>query len=131
MTMRLCEAIRLGAMLKEQEFGPSAKFGKSCALRAAQEALGIPAYVVAGDLTAEYGGDLNYQALMDLYSFLNVGENVHHCPACDAVETDAIDVIYHLNDQHRWTREAIADWVEKTFETPRALVADDDRVTVG
>jgi hypothetical protein len=25
-------------------------------------------------------------------------------------------IAHHLNDRHRWTREAIADWYEETFE---------------
>ena len=33
------------------------------------------------------------------------------CPACLMDEIDLADTIIHLNDMHRWTREAIADWV--------------------
>jgi len=34
------------------------------------------------------------------------------CPACGVVgERGISQIVGHLNDQHRWTREAIADWV--------------------
>lgn len=36
------------------------------------------------------------------------------CPTCrrSGFVTSVSAVIVHLNDSHRWTREAIADWVE-------------------
>lgn len=35
------------------------------------------------------------------------------CPACmdPRIHTRLDNIITHLNDNHRWTREAIADWV--------------------
>lgn len=32
------------------------------------------------------------------------------CPACDHGDEHA-DVLLHLNDDHRWSRERIADWL--------------------
>lgn len=35
------------------------------------------------------------------------------CPVCSAEERPTIrGAVVHLNDDHRWTREAIADWLE-------------------
>ena len=94
-SMTLSDAIRLGAMLKPQEKGGSGLNG-SCALRAAIDALGIDDH-----------GALNYSALKQRYWFL---WNYRSCPAC-SVEDETLAITYHLNDQHEWTREAIADWI--------------------
>jgi hypothetical protein len=34
------------------------------------------------------------------------------CPACGELTGFTISVVPHLNDEHRWTREAIAAWLE-------------------
>jgi hypothetical protein len=34
------------------------------------------------------------------------------CPRCGREEEKPFHIIIHLNDHHRWSREAIADWVE-------------------
>ena len=34
------------------------------------------------------------------------------CPACDGSPETFYNMIQHLNDQHQWTREAIADWLD-------------------
>jgi hypothetical protein len=107
--MRLSEAIRLGALLKPQAFGPSGWKG-SCALRAASEAVGILQPV--HDLFL-------YTALALRFPILR-----HHdvaCPSCGH-QDDLMFTTYHLNDEHRWTREAIADFVE-TVERSREDVA--------
>ena len=54
------------------------------------------------------------------------------CPACkdfdiyDDSDPFLQDTIIHLNDEHKWTREAIADWLETldydlTFKTPEEV----------
>ena len=35
------------------------------------------------------------------------------CPACDSRESNNF-LIIHLNDDHRWAREKIADWIEQS-----------------
>lgn len=98
-TLKLSEAIRLGAMLKPQAFdalvsGEGGK-GGSCAIGAAIEAFGIEMDEFACDLLAAR------------VSFPVVG-----CPCCLAAGFGKkLDVIMHLNDVHRLTREQIADWV--------------------
>lgn len=102
--MRLSEAIRLGSMLKPQAFN-SDNDGGSCALRAAAEAAGIP----------DHGYRLNYYELGNRWPVLN--EQVQ-CPN-DGVWTQMMSAIYYLNDQEKWAREQIADWVA-TVEPPQA-----------
>jgi hypothetical protein len=93
--MRLSEAIRLGSLLKPQTFGDYENLSGTCALGAACEAMGVD-LACSGDI-AKF--EISHALLLSL-----------DCPVChDAV---APDVVVHLNDDHRWTREAIADWLE-------------------
>lgn len=93
--MRLSEAIRLGAMLKPQGFGfgsghPTAS--ATCALGSAYEASNC------GD------GWWNLEKCFPIVNLLPT-----KCPSCgDAMPS----MVPHLNDDHRWSRERIADWVE-------------------
>lgn len=98
--MKLSEAIRLGSTLAPQAFGNFKHGGGTCALGAAWEA-------VCGDIGV---------GILDLPSDWSwTGRTSVECPACDAPSGSVTRVITHLNDDHRWTREAIADWV-KTLE---------------
>ncbi len=96
--MRLSEAIRLGATLRPQAFGNYFKDGGSCALGAATEALGFR--------SDEYAVQI-YAALIDKFDDV-------YCPGCpDCGQSFRnLRMISHFNDDHRWTRERIADWVE-------------------
>lgn len=93
--MRLSEAIRLGSMLGPQAFHQyETDDGATCALGAAS--------VAVGNGAAYLGFFLEHEKLLG-------GKAT--CPAC-RVDSLVVSVIVHLNDEHRWTREAIADWVE-------------------
>lgn len=95
--MRLSEAIRLGSMLKPHGFGfvaLRADHQTSCAFEAAKEAS---------------GGKID-ESVDLLWPFL---KRLTVCPECGSKETHGAGIIsVHLNDNHRWTRERIADWVE-------------------
>ena len=88
--IRYSEAIRLGAMLKPQGFGR--RFfpeDSACANEAACLAANVP----------------------QIWDFSLSWKKVA-CPVCEStVENLATIVADHLNDRHRWTREAIADFV--------------------
>jgi hypothetical protein len=112
--MRLSEAMRLGALLSPQGFGPTGMVGEArCALGAALEATQAAPRGLRGLSTAAY-------------SLVNRGwpwlfVRRVSCPVCaDCPGWPPAIVIGHLNDQHRWTRAAIADWVE-TLETQAAV----------
>jgi hypothetical protein len=109
--MRLSEAIKLGAMLRPQRFGPPsgrvplALEPASCALAAATEAVGNESLNISRDSE-------RWPILVRLTA----------CPACrqraphDRLISDGAPwplsiIIVELNDQHRWTRERIAAWV--------------------
>jgi hypothetical protein len=120
--MKLSEAIRLGSMLKRQGFGSSAfDPDRSCVLLAACDAIG-EAHNNAG-IVALYESHWRWAAAKA------------KCPECQFDGNGHFSVTgisAHLNDDHRWTRERIADWVEsverqqeqsKLNETPAAVCA--------
>lgn len=104
--MKLSEAIRLGAMLKPQAYTAVLVKGSStCALGAAYDAVGL---LGEGHYSIDCYGVI-------LKAFPLLARDIVPCPACGLVpsgdEDDLADNISHLNDNHRWTRERIADWV--------------------
>lgn len=116
--LRLSEAIRLGAMIRRQGYHslfPAREF--SCALGAALEAAGV--------VTPE---TFDADNIYDPAAAFPVVKSIRTtCPACGGRWLYAFEhVITHLNDDHRWTREEIADYVA-TFEG--AAVTDKESVT--
>jgi hypothetical protein len=93
--MQLSEAIRLGSMLGPQSFGKyhDPKTHATCAAGAAALAL---------------GGEVSFNEVLVRWCY------ARHltCPSCGRNDLHLVHLIEHLNDEHRWTREAIADWVE-------------------
>ena len=83
----LAEAIRVGSLLVPQAFCQMAmKHGEVIVATCARGAAKMAGYV---------GPEIRD----DLYG---------QCPACEVEGS----VITHLNDDHRWTRERIADWLD-------------------
>lgn len=101
--MPLSVAIRLGAMLKPKGVGSRMSRDistTSCAIQAAVEAVGG-------------NPEFMYQEAVRLFPLVYSGKLRVSCPVCgDPAPTYLTESLYHLNDGHRWTREAIADWVE-------------------
>lgn len=98
--MKLFEAIRLGAMMKPQAFDDYTP-GHSCALQAANDAIGNPTH---------------WKSLCRYFDVLNtIAARPDRC--IDFSFDTLTDVIWHLNDDHKWTRERIAVRVE-TIEQP-------------
>lgn len=112
--MKLSDAIRLGAMMKPQAFNVFRNDHGTCALGAASDAVG--------------GVNIKTFPIIDVDSAA--------CPVCHQTWTTTPQTsaggaaIVHLNDYHRWTREAVADQVEiweKEFERaqqPQAATVD-------
>lgn len=109
--MRLSDAIRLGAMWSPQGYLElAAKDGGTCALGAAALAMGV-------DPAAHEA--MRYAVLEVRWPVL---DDPARCPACSRLksawrrfrqeEVYVEDVIIHLNDDHKWSRERIAQWVE-------------------
>lgn len=106
--MTLSEAIRLGAMMKPQAFN-SGSDGGSCALRAAHDALGLSSVMTVSGYAV-----INYSELAHRYPMLHT---VSVCPHCGFDDT-TVSLVWHLNDQHHWTRERIADWIDSLEQPP-------------
>src|SRR5687767_14918938 len=100
------DAIRYGATLRPQgEGGTSAQaaVGRSCAILAGAEAM-----------TGTLWIDGDYQLVKRAFPYLlNPAECPQHCQDGISYKPKLLDVLYHLNDEHKWTREAIADWLQE------------------
>ena len=91
--LKLSEAIRLGAMSTKQAFATWGDQESTCAIGAAQVALGLH----PGD------GDRLNRMLKDA-AIVDLPCGHHERPLGQA--------IIHLNDADRWPRERIASWLE-------------------
>ncbi len=125
--MTLSEAIRLGATLKPQTHGhfhtPAGR--RTCALGAAIEALGLkatpsPNGTASNRVTGELQEcSMSYRWPEEWWAIVNI---LVPCPVCSDVRYLLL-MIPHLNDEHRWTREQIAEFVqnvEKAQPQPQA-----------
>lgn len=125
MPLKLSEAIRLGAMLRPQAFGTYFSDGGSCAIAAAMEALGIASY------SRDHGTLFDsHRSLAKRYPMLS---KLRVVPPVD-VNTDApnvSNVIVRLNNDHYWTREQIADWIEQIerLQEPTSQPASRDLIS--
>lgn len=103
--MNLSEAILLGAQKKPQNFGCFHEDGRTCVLAAAAEGLtGQPAEKIEGQDEGFAG------VLCSAFPELMLRRVL--CPLdCGQGRIRVWDILHHLNDAHRWTRERIAGWV--------------------
>jgi hypothetical protein len=122
--MRLSEAIRLGAMLKPQGYGLLVGADGSCALGAAADACGQ-----LDEVRRTYGFSKAYEFLNEAFPVLSATED---CPGKPHLRGRVTSIIVYLNDHQRWTREAIADWIEtieaqseRAVESPVTVAAVD------
>lgn len=112
--MKLSDAIRLGSMMKPQGFFSGVdSSGGSCAFGAALEAIGRQ----VGSMVL---GVTHVEDWHDLFH----GRTLASLPCgCDpsSLTNFVFGAVIHLNDQHQWTREAIADWVQTIEDAQPAL----------
>lgn len=109
--MLLSGAIRTGSQIRPQAFG--AYFRRengalaSCANGAAFEAVsGAP----------ENDGAKIYKTLSNTFP---VWDSLSVYPPCGQHVRQLLrDAIMHMNDEHNWTREQIADWVAEVEKLP-------------
>jgi len=106
------EAIREGAKLRPQGFDRLLNDkGQSCAIGAGLDAMGLL------DATAEERMFDNGE--LDVYSYMTETHlpsfSCPH-PNCDKSYYSLRDCVLDLNDVHKLTREAIADWLESEEE---------------
>lgn len=99
--IKLSQAMRLGAMTTEQMFGRpwNEDQSKACAIGAAYLGLGAPDGIVSSysyDYVSRFGNGKSYRTPC-----------LH-----DYAGNTLTGVIWHLNDDHKWPREKIAEWLE-------------------
>lgn len=94
--MKLSEAIRLGSKGTAQIYGRFYdEIGNSCALGAALKSYGLKV------------SDVSEWSMRPMFKRMTT------CPEGCGVKLDLYSQIVHLNDDHRITREAISEWLEK------------------
>jgi hypothetical protein len=99
--LELAGAILAGARLRPQSFGSYfSQDGRSCALGAAYEGM----YVLPHDIGSTM--PLRLERLFHCLEYI-----VRPCPAGCRKRLPLAPLIVHLNDDHEWTREQIADWI--------------------
>lgn len=125
--MKLSEAIRLGAMLRPQTYEKLFGDGKSCAMGAVLEASGVLAYGQALDFPQGQKCELMFPILA---TKVLLPEDVSPWPHHPLYEIRVWNAVVFLNNNRRWTREQIADWVEtleakeaETIETEELVTA--------
>lgn len=121
--MKLSEAIRLGSLLRPQKLrGNLSTNGvpigqitswdqvtETCALTAALQAIGRVWRRCDGVMGGVRGDTVPGTMIIDYpASWMFV---VPPCPVCAKSWRAVYNMVPHLNDDHEWTREQIADWV--------------------
>jgi len=98
----LVEAIREGSKLRPQCYWRFYSNGGSCVLGAAAEHMGKQEEIESKDIS-----------ICNLWPVMNIS-HFHHqpCPCCFHAHGSLSITVVELNDNHRWTREQIADWLE-------------------
>lgn len=111
--MKLSEAILKGCQGTFQHFGGWASSGnRYCALGAAALSIGAKFELGYEDLIP----DLGAEALAENFPILL---KYTACPYClDSIGMKLNSMIVHLNDFHKITREAIAEWIA-SIENPQ------------
>ena len=120
--MKLSEAIRLGAMLRPQGYGYLFAYGKTCALGAAAEAIGI--YRECAEAICIHdpvAADRSLRAVWPMLESVVFDERLGRMPLRGAIMI--------RNDSREWTRERIADWVEQFEAVEEPSTAQPESVT--
>lgn len=119
--MKLSVAIRLGAMIRPQGRHAYLRHGKSCAVGAALEAIGVPLKDLGNDMferTSEHEAAEEFARRPEFKEWSQINAKANQvCPSCSKDQGSVTNAIVCLNNEHRWTRERIADWVE-SIESP-------------
>ena len=126
--MRIFEAIMAGIKKSPlQEFGEwisrrddNDEGDKSCVMGAMALGALTPEQFEGQALDEVDGDDLN-EMLMDIYPKL---KRRRRCPAKDCSQVaPAVNTMMHLNDDHKWSRERIAKWIDKPKQVENTVQA--------
>lgn len=112
--MRLSEAIMLGSTLRPQTFTTWRDTVGTCAVGAALDAIGKE-HGLSSDVIAAWPW---------------VFDSGYPCPAKCGMKSRAGSIMIHLNDDHRWTRERIAEYVATIEPKEPETALDADEYTI-
>jgi len=111
--MKLSEAILMNGMTKPQGFGAASFSSASapCALGGALQS--VNRQCARNDINYPITENIcNFQTIKDLWLWT---EREITCPVLECSDwtcnVPVSQIIWHLNDQHLWTRAQIAEWV--------------------
>ena len=110
--MRLCDAIRIGCDGTRQSpyyFDPGGN-GACCAIGAASIAVGLRTR------ESDFLGHKNREKLFNIFPILRI---IVKSPV--STYTEQLESIISSLNTRGWTREAIADWIEREFESGARL----------
>lgn len=106
--MKLSDAILLGSTMRPQIHGRLSDGEGTCAMGAACDAVGILDAIM---------GDNDNTPIVRMFPGIRSGGR-YSCPCEGAARRSECpdqwplaQMVYHLNDDHFWTRERIASWV--------------------
>ena len=114
MSMKASEALLLGSLVTTQGFGAESPASSTpCALGTIAQVLGL-----------QFTNFGVYSTLGQIYPWML--QEGYDCPMCpDSIGSyKAMSLIYHLNDQHKLSRNKIAEWIatvepkELTYQEP-------------
>jgi hypothetical protein len=120
--MSLTDAIRLGAAATRQVRGAFYTGGGDVAIRTC--ALGAALYAMGRLITRDDLSDVVVYIFPELHTSAN-------CPEC-RVGDELGDMIVHMNDEHKWTRNQIAAWIDDEvclFDVPVEVTEYAEAVT--
>lgn len=110
----LSDAIIAGALLRPQAFG--SYFSGRTRSDACSCSLGGAFEVTFPDAPlANYAVVINFDKFAAAYPILASEEQVY-CPECageQVITFNPCNLFIHLNDEHRWTRERVAEYVRR------------------
>jgi hypothetical protein len=114
--MKLSEAIERGARLRPQAFG--AYFTGNTRADACSCVIGAAYEATFAEMSLAHDGVVNdFERLVARYPLLGRDEKIF-CPECagaDVKRENLCNLLIHLNDDHKWTREEVAGYV-RSFE---------------
>lgn len=121
--LRLGDAIRAGAMLAPQGYGEASArtdANETCAWGAAFQAAGLKGQNVVGDVGESLrgrSGAKDTYAVVVPDSWLDIALQTSPCPMCTKTGK-VMEIVTHLNDDHKLSRTEIADWVDTKETSP-------------
>lgn len=107
------EAIRAGIPLKPQGSGGLLKDGRTCAIGAGLDAMGQLPQMVLSTLKEL----LLYRVAEDSFPYLTERADCDQGCGDECANQSITNLLWHLNDQHAFDREHVADWLEKYEES--------------